>query len=266
MIDSARVSWEFISDEMDKNYSYIKVYSEVVCNAKTGVEMEALSSATAALLSVYDLTKGIDPALSLSEIYLNYKEGGKSGKWHHPHFTNSSLENSCEPKLGNIRAAVITISDRAYNKVKNYYDESGPAITNFLKSYGADIQGTHLVPDDLNLIKNEVLKLSQERDLDLIITTGGTGLCPRDNTPEALSVLFDKNVPGIGELLRLKGGEITKNAYLSRSVSGIINKTLVVTLPGSLKAVNEGLTILINILPHALGSLKEDVIHKNHKM
>ncbi|MFN8370698.1 MAG: molybdenum cofactor synthesis domain-containing protein [Bacteriovoracaceae bacterium] len=223
--------------------------------------MEALSAVTASLLSVYDLTKGIDPNLSLRN-YLNYKEGGKSGQWHHPHFNTSEaiVKNSLFDKI----SAAITISGRAYNKQKNYIDESGPYIVDFLKSNGAEVKYTTLVPDEIDLIQKEIIRFSKENKVDLILTTGGTGLCPRDVTPEALKAILEKEIPGFGELLRSEGSLKTQNAYLSRSISGIIEKTLIVALPGSLKAVREGVNALFKILPHSIGSLKEDTIHKNH--
>ena len=113
-----------------------------------------------------------------------------------------------------------------------------------------------LLPDEIAQIKKELIRLSDSRQVDLIITTGGTGLSPRDCTPEATLAVADRNVPGIAEAIRAGSMTITKRAMLSRGVSVIRKKTLIINLPGSKKAVEEGLSFIIDQLPHGLDTLR----------
>jgi molybdenum cofactor biosynthesis protein MoaC len=246
LIESVRVSTNCHSDS-------IEVACEVIINGKTGVEMEALCGVNAALLCIYDLTKGIDPVLSLSQIYLDLKEGGKSGTWTHPLFSKTEESNTVptqnEKKLAGITSAIITISDRTFRGETT--DVSGPTLEAELKLRGALVLQRKLVPDEVHYIQNAIRECC-ELGAQLILTTGGTGLGPRDVTPEALNNLWTKSIPGFGEMLRNKGSLYTEKAFLSRSEAGLIGDTLVILLPGSPKACKEGVKILDGLLPHAL--------------
>lgn len=238
--------------ELDESNATVIVSCEVSATAKTGVEMEALSGVSGALLAIYDLTKAVDAALWISDIHLQIKEGGKSGRWTHPKYPLESRETVSsrhEPTLGGITAAFITISDRVSRGRAD--DASGPAIHQYFVDRGAAIQGHKVVPDEVDKIRSAFKDFAQQ-GVRLVISTGGTGLSPRDVTPEALSGICDRMVPGIGEMLRSKGAAFTAMAALSRSVAGLIGETLVIALPGSTKAVKEGLTILDEVLPHTL--------------
>ena len=151
-------------------------------------------------------------------------------------------------------AAVITCSDKGYRGQRE--DTSGPYIVSHLESIGFNVVDKVIISDDLETIKKQLLHFSDEVKVDLIITTGGTGFSPRDNTPEATKEVVLRDVPGISEMLRFESYKLTKKAYLSRGVSGIRNRTLIINLPGSLKAVKETLSFLDNVFNHGLKILK----------
>jgi molybdenum cofactor synthesis domain-containing protein len=152
------------------------------------------------------------------------------------------------------KAAVITCSDKGVKGLR--VDTSGPFIKEHLETLGFDVVDQIIISDDLDSIKEKLLYYSDEVQVDLIITTGGTGFSPRDNTPEATKEVIIREVPGISEMLRAESYKITKKAYLSRGVSGIRYRTLIINLPGSLKAVKENLSFLDNVFDHGLKILK----------
>lgn len=152
------------------------------------------------------------------------------------------------------KAAVITCSDKGFKGLR--VDTSGEYIKEFLKSNGFEVVEKVIISDDLESIINKLLYYSDEIKADLIITTGGTGFSPRDNTPEATKSVILREVPGISEMLRAESFKVTKKAYLSRGVSGIRNRTLIINLPGSLKAVKENLSFLDDVFNHGLKVLK----------
>ena len=151
-------------------------------------------------------------------------------------------------------AAVITCSDKGFKGQRE--DTSGPYIVNHLESIGFEVVDKVLISDDLESIKKSLLHFADNVNVDLILTTGGTGFSPRDNTPEATKEVILRDVPGISEMLRFESYKLTKKAYLSRGVSGIRNRTLIINLPGSLKAVQETLSFLDNVFNHGLKILK----------
>jgi len=151
-------------------------------------------------------------------------------------------------------AAVITCSDKGFKGKRE--DTSGPAIVSHLENIGFDVVDKVIISDDLDSIKNTLLHFADNLKVDLIMTTGGTGFSPRDNTPEATKEVILRDVPGISEMLRFESYKLTKKAYLSRGVSGIRNRTMIINLPGSLKAVKETLSFLDNVFNHGLKILK----------
>ena len=152
------------------------------------------------------------------------------------------------------QAAVITLSDKGARGER--VDTSGPKASEILREHGFEIIEEILLPDEMAQIKKELIRLSDSRQVDLIITTGGTGLSPRDCTPEATLAVADRNVPGIAEAIRAGSMTITKRAMLSRGVSVTRKKTLIINLPGSKKAVEESLSFIIDQLPHGLDTLR----------
>lgn len=154
-----------------------------------------------------------------------------------------------------MKFGVICISDRCSKGICE--DKSGPAIIEMLSSLGAT-EDYAVVPDEMDLISKELIKMSDEKALDVVFTTGGTGFAPRDITPEATLAVIDRNAPGISEAIRAKSLEITPKAMLSRAVSGIRKRTLIINLPGSPKAVREALEIVLPVIPHAVEILSGD--------
>jgi molybdenum cofactor synthesis domain-containing protein len=153
-----------------------------------------------------------------------------------------------------IHAAVITVSDKGFAGKRQ--DASGPLLTQELREMGAEVINQAIVPDERAEIERALVHAADVLHVDLILTTGGTGLTPRDVTPEATLAVVDRLAPGLAEALRFEGHRRTPLAALSRGVAGIRGQTLVVNLPGNPKAVREGMEILSPILPHAIEMLR----------
>ncbi|MBR4163714.1 MAG: MOSC domain-containing protein [Solobacterium sp.] len=151
-------------------------------------------------------------------------------------------------------AAIITLSDRAYRK--EYEDRSGPVIKEILTEKGYRVIETILLPDEKNLLKRQLIRLADQRQVNVIFTTGGTGFSVRDITPEATEEVCDRMAPGIAEAMRAGSMKITPKAMLSRQTAGIRKKTLIINLPGSPKACREDLDIILPPLEHGLGILR----------
>jgi molybdopterin adenylyltransferase len=150
---------------------------------------------------------------------------------------------------------VLTISDKGAKGERQ--DESGQMIREILPSIDARIVNYDIVPDDKELIVEKLVKWVDVDDLDVLITTGGTGLTPRDVTPEATLTVVDRIVPGIAEAMRAESLKKTPHAMLSRAVAGARGKCLIINLPGSPKAVRECLEVILPALPHAVVTLKD---------
>jgi molybdenum cofactor synthesis domain-containing protein len=151
-----------------------------------------------------------------------------------------------------IRACVLTLSDKGTEGGRE--DLSGPAIKEALATIDAHIRHYEVLPDNRELIRERLIHYSGV--VDLVLTTGGTGLSPRDVTPEATLEVLDRQVPGIPEAMRAAGLKKTPRAMLSRAVAGVRNATLIINLPGSPKAVRECLEAVIDVIPHALEKIK----------
>ncbi|MCH4178349.1 MAG: molybdopterin-binding protein [Megasphaera sp.] len=152
------------------------------------------------------------------------------------------------------QAAVITLSDKGSKGLRQ--DESGPVIVERLVREGYDVVEKLLLPDGEQGLKKELCRLADQRQLDLILTTGGTGCGPRDVTPEATLAAATRLVPGIAEAIRAASMTITKRAMLSRAVSVIRGKTLIINLPGSPKACNECMDVFLATIPHGMDLLR----------
>ncbi len=151
---------------------------------------------------------------------------------------------------------IITISDRGAEGLRE--DLSGPEIKKVIAGLPAEVTAYEVIPDQKDLIVDTLKKLVDLKHLDLIITTGGTGVSPRDVTPEATREVIEKDVPGMAEVMRQEGLKKTPHAMISRAVVGIRHRTLIINLPGSPKAVRENLLTLLPALPHALSKIKGD--------
>ncbi|MCF6095530.1 molybdopterin-binding protein [Thermovorax subterraneus] len=155
-----------------------------------------------------------------------------------------------------IRVGILTASDRGARGERE--DKSAKVIEELIATVNGRVEEYVLVPDDLDAIKESLMAMC-EKGLDLILTTGGTGFSPRDNTPEATLAVIEKQVPGIPEAMRQKSLEKTPHAMLSRAVAGIRGRTLIINLPGSPRAVRENLEVVLPALPHAVQLLKGGV-------
>jgi molybdenum cofactor synthesis domain-containing protein len=151
------------------------------------------------------------------------------------------------------KVAIITVSDKGSKGERE--DLSGKVIEEMVSSW-AEIVSYEIVPDEKEEIKQAILKVTSEADL--ILTNGGTGLHPRDVTPDATREVIEREIPGIAEAIRSEGYKKTKTAILSRAIAGVKGKTLIINLPGSPKAVKESLEVVIDALPHALDKIKGD--------
>ena len=217
----------------------ILVTIEVKTIYKTGVEVEAMHGASLVALTMYDMLKPIDKGIEINNIKLLKKRGGKSdykGKY---------------PK--GLRAGVVVCSDSISEGKKQ--DKAGKAIISKLEACDVGIASYEIIPDEVDLIQNQVHEL-QKQGVDLIIFTGGTGLSPRDVTPEAVLPLLDREIPGIMEAVRRYGQDRTPYAMLSRSVAGTKGKSLILTLPGSTKGASESMDALFPALLHIFGIMK----------
>ncbi|NJP39608.1 MOSC domain-containing protein [Oscillospiraceae bacterium HV4-5-C5C] len=155
------------------------------------------------------------------------------------------------------QAAVITLSDRSARGERE--DLSGPLLVRHLAGLGFEVAEQLLLPDDAKVLRHALTRLADQRQLDLILTTGGTGFAPRDITPEATLAVADRQAPGIAEAIRQASLAITPKAMLSRGASVIRGRTLIINLPGSPAACEEGLAVFADILPHALGLLRGQI-------
>jgi len=148
-----------------------------------------------------------------------------------------------------IKVAILTVSDSCSQRKRE--DVSGQTIKNMLDADEFEICEYKVVADEREDIKKELIYFADEVKVDIVLTTGGTGLGPRDVTPEATAEVCEKMVPGLTEAMRSEGLKKTKNAMLSRGAAGVRKNTLIINLPGSPKAVKESLEIILDVLPHA---------------
>jgi molybdenum cofactor biosynthesis protein MoaC len=242
-IQRAELRFELIDD--------CKVRAECIVEVigRTGAEMESLMGLQGALLCIYDLSKAVDPLIEMGGLRLLEKKGGKSGHWFNPLVPNKGEKlpsKKGQVAWSDMRVSVVTLSDRASEGI--YEDKSGPLLKKIFEDWGVHNIGYHLIPDDSSKLA-ELLKVLSKENFDLVICNGGTGFSPRDQTPECLLAVCDRMIPGFGELLRSSGSIYTPLSYLSRSQAGLLGQTIVVSLSGSPKAIEEGMGALKYVLP-----------------
>jgi len=234
---------EFVGVEFLLDEDSIEIETTVKAVYKTGVEMEALTAASVAALTIYDMAKMVDDLMQIESVTLVSKKGGKSD-------FEAELKS---PEKGQYRAAVLVLSDSAAKgKVE---DASGKLISDFLKELNFDVVEYSVFPDDESEIVPAVRRCCDDLQVNLLITTGGTGLSPRDNTPEALKRLIERELPGVAEAIRTYGQERNSFAMLSRGVAGVRNKTVIISLPGAISGVEDGLTAIFPAITHAFAMI-----------
>ncbi len=243
--------------DLDAQHHSITVYAQAAAFAKTGVEMEALAGVNAALLTIWDLTKGTDPNLSIEGVRLLVKTGGKSGIWVNPDGIPQWLEDQLPDTsfLRGKKATILVMSDRASKG--EYADQSGALLKDLLAAAGAEIAAYEVVPDQEEDIAQAITSLCKSGQPDLLIATGGTGPGPRDVTPEVLEKISDRMLEGLGNVLRSESLHYTDTAWLSRMTAGMVGTTLVIAFPGSPKAVKECWEILSPFLGDALEKIQK---------
>jgi molybdenum cofactor biosynthesis protein MoaC len=212
----------------------LNIQVEIHTIYKTGVEVEAMHAASVVALTVYDMLKPIDKGLSIEQIKLLEKKGGKSDR-------NAALGQAR-------RAAILVCSDSL--AAGQGSDRSGEVIREKLVQLGITVEEKQIVADAVETIQAAVTHFVGQ-GVDLLLITGGTGLSPRDVTPEALEPLLDRRIPGVEEAIRSYGQQRLATAMLSRSVAGQIGKTLVLALPGSPAGAAEGMDAVFPALLHA---------------
>jgi cyclic pyranopterin phosphate synthase len=212
----------------------IEVQVNLKTTWKTGVEMESLTGASIAALTIYDMLKPIDESIVIESVKLLAKSGG--------------MKTFYEDYQRPLTAAVIVISDSVSKGERE--DRSGKLAVERLKGEGFQVLDYQIIPDDTSKIESSLINACDRLKVDLILTCGGTGLGPRDKTPEVTKNVLEKEVIGISEALRMFGQKRTPMSMLSRGVAGVRRNTIIVNLPGSSKAVSESLDALIPGILH----------------
>jgi molybdenum cofactor biosynthesis protein MoaC len=202
---------------------------------KTGVEVDALVAASVAALTVYDMLKPIDDGMTISDIRLIKKQGGVS-----------QYTEAISPRL---RTVVLVISDSTH--AGRRVDKSGKTIVERLASQPVEVVEFKVLPDDVDLIRQELIRCCDELRADLVITTGGTGLGPKDLTVAATKGILDKEAPGIAEAVRAYGQKRTPYSMLSQGIAGVRKNTIIVALPGSSRGAAESIDALFPGIVHA---------------
>lgn len=160
---------------------------------------------------------------------------------------------------GPYRAAILTVSDSVAQSVRE--DLSGPAVRRLLEAAGWTIKSAEVLPDDFSLIRERLGALASDIEVDAVFTTGGTGVGPRDRTPEATTSVMERSLPGVADVMRREGLKKTPLAALSRAVVGVKGKALLINLPGSPEAAADSLKSILEILPHAVDVVRGEAVH-----
>ncbi|HJM46712.1 MAG TPA: bifunctional molybdenum cofactor biosynthesis protein MoaC/MoaB [Candidatus Marinimicrobia bacterium] len=232
-----QINLSFVDIEFIVQTENIVIKSIVKTKEATGVEMEALTAVSVTALTIYDMCKAVDKTMSIGEINVIEKVGGKSD-----HATEY------RPQVG-----IITISDSVSSR-KNE-DRSGPLLISGFSDSGCSVKHKKVLPDGSDELTTTIQNWIRE-GAELIITTGGTGLGPRDLTIEMLEGIFDSKLPGVEQALHAYGRGKVKTAMLSRLTAGVVSGAIVICLPGSMGAVKDALNVLVPTIFHSFHMMK----------
>ena len=227
----------FVDIEFDIQTESIVIKSTVKTKEATGVEMEALTAVSVAALTIYDMCKAVDKTMTIGEITLVDKKGGASGH-----------AVAYRPAVG-----IITMSDGVASGKRE--DKSGKILSDGFAQAGCAIEKQLVLPDGSEELR-KTIKSWIDSGVELIITTGGTGLGPRDLTIPVLETMFDSRLPGIEQALHAYGRGKLATASLSRLAAGVVGSAIIISLPGSPGAVRDGLKVLIPTIFHAFHMMK----------
>jgi cyclic pyranopterin phosphate synthase len=276
------LSFVDVEASVDADAGVVTIVAEARTTAETGVEMEAMTAAAVAALTVYDMVKGLERGIEIEQVVLLEKRGGRSDYSREDGAGAASggepLERADGRPAGVERrkvpredapmvergrpngAAVLTISTS--KAAGRGTDESGPRLTALAQELGLEVFSEEILSDDRRSIEIRLRQLAEQRRCALILTSGGTGVAPRDVTPEATRAVLDREIGGLEEAMRLASKPHTPNWMLSRGVVGVRNGTLIVNLPGSPRSIDQIGDEIGGALKHALGLIAgEDVGH-----
>nr|WP_281282317.1 bifunctional molybdenum cofactor biosynthesis protein MoaC/MoaB [Rhodococcus oryzae] len=252
-----QLSLSSVKIEFGFTESTITVEATAKTTGQTGVEMEALTAVAVAGLTLHDMVKAVDPAATMNGVRLLTKEGGKRGHWVRPDAAEAEAQARAEtPTAGTGSAVVLVASTGGARGTRE--DTTGPVLAKWLTSQGLSVRGP-LVYADADIAAGLADALTGAPAL--VVTTGGTGTSPTDQTPEATRAVLDRELPGLAEAMRRKGSEKTPYASLSRGLAGLSGRTVVVNLPGSPGGVRDGMSVLEPILEHLLAQVAGGGMH-----
>jgi cyclic pyranopterin phosphate synthase len=231
----------------DRDAGTVRIRAEARATARTGVEMEALTAASVAALTLYDMAKSLQRDILIERVELLAKEGGRSGSWSRGEAGAAASAPAAHEAL------VITCSSRSAAGERE--DASGPALVAMLGDAGWDVEPQVVVVSDDEERIVAALSSAVDAGYRLVLTTGGTGLTPTDVTPAATQRVLERQAPGLAELMRAVGMASTPMAALSSGVVGARGSTLIANLPGSPRGARESLAALLPVLRHAVDQL-----------